>query len=257
MDVLLSIEDKNMTQEFVGILQKLDRLAKLKLVSSDEKTINLGASLGYYQPDIYYSPTTIREIPKFFASNKKWFWEDILSYFPLDLKVKVEIFEGELFIMEQPTLQHNDAKMEMGMAIAMFTKKNNIEGHFYFSPFDVILSDDNVAQPDCIWISKERFASNKSKEYLQAIPELLVEILEDDDFTSLKNEKSYLEYKRNTYENQGITEYWTIYPEEKKVCVEVLQDGKYQIYSQGTEKGLVKSFVLEGFGIEIENLLNY
>lgn len=249
MDVLLSIEDKNMTQEFVEILQKLDRLAKLKLVSSDEKTINLGALLGYYQADIYYSPTTIRKIPAFFDSNKKWSWEDILNYFPLDLKVKVEVFEGKLFIMEQPTLQHNDAKMEMGMAIAMFTKENDISGHFYFSPLDVILSDDNIAQPDCIWISKERFTTNKSKEYLYAIPELLVEILEDDDFTSSKNGKPYLEYKRQVYENQGVMEYWTVYPDEKKVCVEVLQNGKYQIYSQGTEKGLVKSFVLEGFGI--------
>ncbi len=257
MDILLSIEEQNMTQEFVEILRKVDKLAKLKIVASDDnQTMNLGELLGYYKPAFYYSPETIREIPTFFASNKKWTWEDILSYFPLDLKVKVEVYEGNLFIMEQPTLQHHDAKMEMGMAIAMFTKKNNIVGHFYFSPLDVILSNDNVAQPDCIWISNERFATNKSKEYLYAVPELVVEVLEEDDFTTFIAGKSYLEYKYQAYKSQGITEYWTIYPEEKKVCVEVLQAGKYQMYSQATEKGFVKSFVLEGFEMEIDILFN-
>jgi Uma2 family endonuclease len=52
-----------------------------------------------------------------------------------------------------------------------------------------------------------------------------------------------------------VKEYWTIFPKNRYIKVEVLQDGVYQVYSEGEIEGVIRSFVLEGFEINILDVM--
>ena len=61
--------------------------------------------------------------------------------------------------------------------------------------------------------------------------------------------------KHKMYESKGVTEYWQIFPKKREVKIEILnEEGKYQLFSEAKEIGIVKSKVLNGFEIEIETL---
>ncbi len=58
--------------------------------------------------------------------------------------------------------------------------------------------------------------------------------------------------KHQLYENQGVTEYWQIYPKKKKITVEVLNENQqYEVFSEASKKGTIRSQVLAGFEIDL------
>ena len=59
--------------------------------------------------------------------------------------------------------------------IGTFVRERRL-GKVYFSPFDVVLSDTNVVQPDILFISNER-ADIITSDNVQGAPDLVVEIL--------------------------------------------------------------------------------
>jgi Uma2 family endonuclease len=256
MEVLLSIDSENMTQEFVEMFQKFAQKATLKLLpNGNNGIVNLGELLGYYEKKGEYTQAEIEKIATYFPINKQWTYQDLVDYFPHNLTIKVEIIDNQLFIMPLPLTNHQDIQSDLAYEMKSFVKQNNL-GKQYNPPYDVKLPNGSIVQPDVVVVLNIHIAII-TKKCIEGVPDLVVEILSQSDFETKRDNKIYHKYKHDLYENQGITEYWTVYPDEKKVCVEVLQDGKYQMYSQAIGSGFVKSFVLEGFGIEIENLLNY
>jgi len=87
-------------------------------------------------------------------------------------------------------------------------------------PYDVILSDENVVQPDILFVRKERSAII-GEANLKAAPDLVIEILSPD--TRSKD----LELKRKTYARFGIQEYWIVDPEAETVEVLVWSEIGY------------------------------
>ena len=87
-------------------------------------------------------------------------------------------------------------------------------------PYDVILSDENVVQPDILFVRKERSAII-GEANLKAAPDLVIEILSPD--TRSKD----LELKRKTYAQFGIQEYWVIDPDAETAEVLVWTETGY------------------------------
>ncbi len=103
-------------------------------------------------------------------------------------------------------------------------------------------------QPDIIFIAVSRYYIIENKK-VKGTPNLVVEIW------SPSNIKKEREMKHKTYQNQGVTEYWQIFPKKQEIRIEVLnEEGKYKLFSEATKIGKVKSKVLNGFEIEIETL---
>jgi Uma2 family endonuclease len=194
-----------------------------------------------------YTFEQIEEYAALFPTNHVWRSSDIEFYFPQDLKVSVQIIQNQLFIMASPNFDHQEISMELSSVMHVFCKAHKI-GKIVTAPLDIQFDEDNLFQPDIIFIAVSRYHIVENKKVKDA-PNLVVEIW------SPSNIKKEREMKRKTYQNKGVTEYWQIFPKKQEVKIEVLdEEGKYELFSEAKQKGTVHSKVLNGFEIEINTL---
>ena len=108
-------------------------------------------------------------------------------------------------------------------------------GEMLHAPLDVYFDENNVFQPDILFISNENISIIKDGK-IKGAPDLIVEIL------SPATQKNDLGKKKDVYEKFGVKEYWTINPKDKATIVRYLDNGKYCEYFNGTKKAKSKFF---------------
>ena len=98
------------------------------------------------------------------------------------------------------------------------THKN---GYVHMDNTDVHFSDGNLFKPDLSVVLKSNEKILAGRKNIYGAPDMVVEVL------SYSTQKKDLTVKKDTYEAQGVREYWIIDPWAKKVSVYLLRDGKY------------------------------
>ena len=88
----------------------------------------------------------------------------------------------------------------------------------FISPIDVVLSEEDVVQPDVIVICDKQ---KVQKTHIAGAPDLVIEVLSP--ATSLKDRRE----KKDLYEKFGVKEYILVDPDEKYVERYFLQKGRY------------------------------
>lgn len=83
-------------------------------------------------------------------------------------------------------------------------------GEVFLAPFDVVLSEHNVVQPDILFVSKGR-SGIVGKANVQGAPDLVIEIL------SQSTESWDRVSKRRVYSLYGVREYWLVDPDAKSI----------------------------------------
>ena len=68
---------------------------------------------------------------------------------------RYELLDGELILVASPNRNHQTTSMELGSRMHSFAKENDL-GWVFHAPYDVLLTESNVVQPDLLFISKER-----------------------------------------------------------------------------------------------------
>lgn len=264
------MENENINQQekqlFLNILQELEQIPKeyLKVVfgvvqafrqnlpienGNQENKIQNSQENKIIKPIKFiekdnYTFEDIKEIIAQFPVDYKWTYQDIVTYFPKDLLVKVQIINNQIFVMPSPEEDHQDIVGELILALKPYVRLHKL-GKVMVSPFDVVLNENNVFIPDVIFVSVERKSILDGKK-AQGAPDLVVEIW------SKGNRKKEKEFKKENYRKNGVTEFWQIYPKKKEVSVEVLNEkGEYEMYSEAKQKGVLKSKVLIGFEMEL------
>ena len=182
----------------------------------------------------------VKEKPK----EKVWTYED---YLRLTDDKRYEVINGRLYEMPVPGFEHQDISMRISVKIFIFLQKSDI-GKVLSAPFDVILSETVVVQPDIVFISKDNLRNIK-RGRLFGSPDLVVEIVSPTSYVRDRYEKFAL------YEKHGVKEYWIVLPGEKVIEVWCLKKGKYVLHSVAAEKGEVESCVLKGFKLKVEEVL--
>ena len=173
----------------------------------------------------------------------KFTYQDYL-HMPEDKRY--ELIEGEFFMMPSPKEYHQRILINLGAILYNFTKVNKI-GNVYVAPFDVVLSDEDVVQPDIIFVSKER-KKIITKDNIKGAPDLLIEILSPN--ISYRDR----EIKRKLYFKYGVREYWIVDPEEQTVEVLSLTEDGYKttgIYDINTP---LSSPLLKGLSIDLKEV---
>jgi Uma2 family endonuclease len=201
----------------------------------------------YYTPGHSYSYTEIQAIADNFPKDYQWTYAELQNHFPQNLKITVEIIRNQLFVIPSPAVNHQQISNELSFEITSFVKSNKL-GQVICAPMDVKFDDDNVLQPDIIFIAVSRYAVI-GEQCIEGAPDLVVEIW------SPGNKKKERESKHRLYEEKGVTEYWAIYLKQRKITVEVLdENGKYVLFSEAKKKGKISSKILKGFEVAIESI---
>ena len=176
-------------------------------------------------------------------TDTRFTYEDYL-HFPEDKRY--EIINGEVSVVPSPGRSHQDVSRNLEFILWDFVKKNDL-GFVYYAPFDVVLSDIDVVQPDLIFVSKEREDIITEKN-IQGAPDLVIEIL-----SSSSNYKDRI-IKKKLYKRFGVKEFWLVDPKNEQVTITCFGPGdeeESRIYSRGD---LLESPLLPGLKINLQDI---
>jgi Uma2 family endonuclease len=130
-----------------------------------------------------------------------------------------EIIDGDHFMTPSPNTRHQRASFNLAAVLREFLKAHPV-GQAFTAPYDVILSDEDIVEPDLLFISAARAAIITEKN-VQGPPDLVVEIL------SAGTRKIDEVVKRKLYERYGVREYWIVDPDLETVKIYRLTDQGY------------------------------
>ena len=131
-----------------------------------------------------------------------------------------EIIGGEKFMAPAPTLDHSDTVFKLAYAIGGYLMEHK-SGYVYTDNVDVHFSDGSIYKPDLCVVLKSNEKILAGRKAIFGAPDMVVEVL------SRSTQKKDRTIKKDTYEAQGVREYWIIDPYMKVVSVYLLRDGKY------------------------------
>ena len=177
------------------------------------------------------------------VEKKKYTYEDYLKT-PKDKRY--ELIDGELLMTPSPTPYHQKVSRKLEFILESFITKNNL-GEIFYAPCDVYLDNENVVQPDILFISKDRFNIIGDKN-IQSAPNLVIEIISEN---SVYRD---MVQKKRLYARFGVKEYWIVIPEEKEVEVYILKGEAYQLYKTYTKVDILESPSLKGLKIGLKEI---
>jgi len=144
-----------------------------------------------------------------------------------------QIINNQLVMSPAPSLKHQQILKKIFLQINEIVEKNHL-GEVLFAPVDIYLNEENVYQPDLVFISNERL--NILQDKIQGAPDFVVEVLSPGSKRFDKTEK------KNVYESSGVKEYWIIEPESKQVTGYLLQNNAF--IEIPSEEGVISSKLL-------------
>jgi Uma2 family endonuclease len=133
------------------------------------------------------------------------------DYLQLPEDKRYEILDGELYVVPAPNTRHQTVGLNLMVALHQHVKSGAL-GRILNAPYDVVLSDENVLQPDIVFVCRERL-SIIGEANIRGAPDLVVEIL------SPGTRQKDLAIKRKIYARFGIQEYWIVDPDAATVEV--------------------------------------
>ena len=159
---------------------------------------------------------------------------------------RYELLDGELIRMTAPAEIHQRIATVLGWKVAQFVSEKGF-GRVYVAPFDVVLSDTDVVEPDLLFVSNAR-AHVVTAANVQGAPDLVVEILSP---SSVERDRTV---KRALYARHGVREYWIVDTEARTVAVLLLRNGGFETAGTYGEGETLTSPTLPGFALEVADL---
>lgn len=155
--------------------------------------------------------------------DKKYSYADYLTW---RFDEMVELIKGKLFIQSPaPAHRHQLIAGNLFRDISNHFRKHSCNS--YFAPFDVRLVKERkedkdvftVVQPDICVICD---MSKMDERGYAGSPDLIIEII------SPSTAKKDIDYKYKLYEENGVKEYWIVFPDSNAIDQYHLIDEKYQ-----------------------------
>ena len=173
----------------------------------------------------------------------------VQDYERLEEGAPFQLIGGELIMTPSPTPFHQSIVLNIASIISPFVVRNRL-GKVFVAPLDVYLSDEDVYQPDLIFIRADR-TKGIHKDKLRVIPDLVIEVLSPStayyDFTR----------KKEMYCAHGVTEYWIIDPEAETIEIMLKHGEIYQTEQLLHKTDILESAMFPGFSMKIEDVFEF
>lgn len=141
-----------------------------------------------------------------------------------------EIIDGDHVVSPAPKTRHQRLVSQLDRSLGVFVDDHGL-GEVFIAPFDVLLSDHDMIQPDVVFVSESRLHI-VDEDNCKGAPDLVVEVL------SASTRRRDLLEKRKTFERFGVAEYWVVDPAVD--AVQVFRpdlEGRYQRVEELTLEG--------------------
>lgn len=142
---------------------------------------------------------------------------------------RFQLMRGWLVREPSPTERHQRAIGNLHVFLRRWVSAGR-SGVVYLAPFDVVLSDEDVVQPDILFVSAER-RSVVTPKNVQGAPDLVVEVL------SPGTDRRDRVVKLRIYAEAGVREAWVVDPWAETLEVVALQEeGRPATSYRGSER---------------------
>jgi Uma2 family endonuclease len=133
----------------------------------------------------------------------------------------IQLINGEVIISMPPILKHQTIVKKI---LALLIQVEAAQGGLSFvAPTEVHLDDENIFEPDVLYIAPANLAiTQQDEKRIIGAPDLIVEVL------SPSTAKYDRQEKYNAYEQRGVREYWIVDPLHETIEVWTLSDERFQ-----------------------------
>ncbi len=178
------------------------------------------------------------------------------EYLTWQFAERVELLKGYVRQMAAPNSKHQRVSRQLVGNFLKFFTKNPFE--LYYAPFDVrlynrkksMLADRDVytvVQPDICVICDSTKIDEKG---CNGAPDMIIEIL------SPSNQQTDLKDKYQFYAENGVTEYWIVYPNDAIIHQFVLKDEQYYTHGIFTQHEAISPFLFPELSITLEGIFD-
>jgi len=197
--------------------------------------------------------TTITQLSQL-DLNASYSYADYLTW---RLEESVELIRGKIMLMAPaPNVKHQRITRKLLRRIDTFLDNKRCE--VFIAPFDVSLYDSRkskladrdiftVVQPDlCVICDPEKLTT----QGCNGAPDWIIEVL------SPGNSKREVQLKYQLYQENGVTEYWLVYPYEQSVYQFVLnpETEKYQLHAMCAEDDIALPALFPDLAIDLADV---
>jgi len=197
--------------------------------------------------------TTITQLSQL-DLNGTYSYADYLTW---QLEETVELIRGKIMLMSPaPNLKHQRIVTNLGGLLYTFFHKKNCK--LFYAPFDVRLYDSkksvvanqdifSVVQPDlCVICDNNKL----TEQGCSGAPDWIIEIL------STGNTKKEMRLKYDLYQENGVTEYWLVYPYEQALYQFVLnaQTDSYQLFAMHAGDDIAMPYLFPELQIDLADV---
>lgn len=176
-------------------------------------------------------------------TSTKWTYEDY-ALLPEDGR-RHEIVDGEHYVNPAPNMKHQVVVLNLATELRSFVRAQRL-GYVFVSPIDVVLSSNDIVQPDVVFVRKDR-KSILTRANIQGGPDLVVEVLSE------SNRRYDEMIKRKRYESFGVAEYWIVDPELEVVKIHRRTTGTFERVAEidCETGGAITTPLLPGFSLDV------
>lgn len=179
------------------------------------------------------------------------------DYMTWQMEETVELIRGKIMLMAPaPNVKHQRLSRNLLLIIGNYFQKKPCQ--IFHAPFDVRLYDSkrsvvanqdifSVVQPDlCVICDNNKL----TEQGCLGAPDWIIEVL------SSGNTKKEMRLKYDLYQENGVTEYWLVYPYEQAVYQFVLDQDteKYQLYAMYAGDDIAKPYLFPELHIDLTDV---
>jgi Uma2 family endonuclease len=193
-----SIDEHRQKTDTRAMETHIDSPEKLLSPITLEELIDGRNFIVYNKQIIFYHEDLKQFVITNISPEKKFTATDYMS---LPEGAPYQLIEGELIYMPSPFFKHQKISGKLYRILSNYIYDNQL-GEVVSAPMDVYLDEDNVYQPDILFISIKR--SSIIKRFIFGAPDFVIEILSQSTEDKDRNEKM------TNYGKFGVDEYWIV-----------------------------------------------
>lgn len=159
---------------------------------------------------------------------------------------RYELIDGDLLLIPSPKTYHQKISIRLVTLIWECISTRSL-GEFLCAPFDVVLSNFDVLQPDILFVSNERIHI-VTEDNVQGGPDLVIEIL------SPGTEERDRTFKRSLYARHGVREMWMVSPEAKTVEIYRLTQQGLELSETYSQNDVLTTPLIEGLHLNLSEV---